>query len=226
MKSNLSTSLFVMGVIFCVCLIASNLLEMKVIDAGPLTLTGGLLIFPISYIINDCISEVWGFKKARFIIWFGFLMNLFVVLVGWLATLLPSPGYWEGAPHFNFIFAFAPRMVVASMIAFLVGSFANAYVMSRMKIRDGGKRFGLRAICSTIVGESLDSVIFFPFAFGGVMAWTELVKVMLIQVVLKTLYEMLVLPFTSKIVRWVKPNDNADVFDTDVSYNPLRIKQI
>lgn len=224
MKRKVSTSFLVMGIAFCVCLIASNLLEMKVIDAGPLTLTGGLLVFPISYIINDCISEVWGFKKARFIIWLGFLMNLFVVVMGWVATLLPSPQYWDGAPHFNFIFSLAPRMVIASMIAFLVGSFANAYVMSRMKIRDGGRRFGLRAILSTVAGESLDSIIFFPLAFWGMMTWMELAKIMVIQIVLKTVYEIIVLPFTTKVVKWIKRREETDVFDTDVSYNPLRVK--
>ena len=121
-----------LGILFNVCLIAANLLETKVIQLGSLTVTAGLLVFPISYIINDCIAEVWGFRKARLIIWSGFAMNFFVVGLGLAAVALPAAPFWEGEEHFNFVFGMAPRIVVASLLAFLTGSFLNAYVMSRM----------------------------------------------------------------------------------------------
>ena len=198
------------SIVFCVSLIVSNLMEMKVIDCGWLTLTGGLLIFPISYIVNDCITEIWGYKNAKRIIWTGFIANFFAVALTGLATLLPSPAEWEGGEHFNYIFGLAPRMVIASMMAFLAGSFLNAKVMSKMKMsamnhetQHWSWHFSVRAIVSTIAGESLDSVIFFPLAFWGLMPVGELVKVMLIQVILKTMYEVLVLPVTIGIVKKV-----------------------
>ena len=138
-----------MGIVFNVCLIAANLLETKVIQLGGLTVTAGLLVFPISYIINDCIAEVWGFRKARLIIWSGFVMNFFVVTLGLIAVSLPAAPFWEGEEHFNFVFGMAPRIVAASLMAFLVGSFLNAYVMSRMKIASRGRNFSARAIWST-----------------------------------------------------------------------------
>lgn len=121
-----------------------------------------MLVFPISYIINDCIAEVWGFRKARLIIWSGFAMNFFVVMLGLIAVALPAAPFWDGAAHFNFVFGMAPRIVIASLTAFLVGSFLNAYVMSRMKLASNGRNFSARAIWSTVVGETADSLIFFP----------------------------------------------------------------
>ena len=115
-----------LGILFNVCLIAANLLETKVIQLGGLTVTAGLLVFPVSYIINDCISEVWGYRKARLVIWSGFLMNFLVVMLGLIAVALPAAPFWEGEAHFNYIFSMAPRIVVASLIAFLAGSFLNA----------------------------------------------------------------------------------------------------
>ena len=133
-KENLvSVPFMVLGIVFCVCLVAANLLETKVVQLGPISVTAGLIVFPISYIINDCIAEVWGFRKARLIIWMGFLMNFMVVAMGQLAVALPAASFWEGEESFNFVFGMAPRIAVASLTAFLVGSFINAYVMSRMK---------------------------------------------------------------------------------------------
>ena len=215
-----------LGILFNVCLIAANLLETKVISLCGLTVTAGLLVFPVSYIINDCIAEVWGFRKARLIIWTGFAMNSFVVTLGLVAVALPPAPFWEGEEHFNFVFGMAPRIVVASLAAFLVGSFLNAYVMSRMKVASHGKNFSARAVLSTIAGEGADSLIFFPLAFGGLMPVSELAKMMLVQVVLKTLYEVIVLPVTVRVVKYIKRVDDTDVYDEHISYNVLRIKEI
>lgn len=215
-----------LGILFNVCLIAANLLETKVIQAGPLSLTAGLMVFPVSYIINDCIVEVWGYRKTRLIIWTGFLMNFFVVALGLIAVQLPAAPYWEGEEGFNFVFGMAPRIVVASLTAFLAGSFLNAYVMSRMKLASDGKHFSLRAILSTVVGEGADSLIFFPIAFGGVIPVPELAKLMLAQVVLKTLYEVVALPLTIRVVRYVKRREETDVYDRNVSYGIFKIKEL
>ena len=226
MKEKVSVPFMLLGILFNVCLIAANLLETKVIQVGSLTVTAGLLVFPISYIINDCIAEVWGFKKARLIIWSGFAMNFFVVALGLIAVAIPAAPFWEGEEHFDFVFGMAPRIVAASLMAFLVGSFLNAYVMSKMKIASQGRNFSARAIWSTVVGETADSLIFFPVAFGGVIAWKELLIMMGIQIVLKSLYEVMILPVTIRVVKAIKKIDGSDVYDTNISYNVLKVKDI
>ena len=226
MKEKVSVPFMLLGILFNVCLIAANLLETKVIQVGSLTVTAGLLVFPISYIINDCIAEVWGFKKARLIIWSGFAMNFFVVALGLIAVAIPAAPFWEGEEHFNFVFGMAPRIVAASLMAFLVGSFLNAYVMSKMKVASQGRNFSARAIWSTVVGETADSLIFFPVAFGGVIAWKELLIMMGIQIVLKSMYEVIILPVTIRVVKAIKKIDGSDVYDTDISYNVLKVKDL
>ena len=226
MKQKVSVSFMLLGILFNVCLIAANLLETKVIQLGSLTVTAGLLVFPVSYIINDCIAEVWGFRKARLIIWSGFLMNFFVVSLGLIAVSLPAAPGWEGEEHFNFVFGMAPRIVVASLLAFLVGSFLNAYVMSRMKIASQGRNFSARAIWSTVVGETADSFIFFPIAFGGVIAWRELLLMMAVQIVLKSAYEVVILPVTIRVVKAVKRIDGSDVYDEGISYKVWKVNEL
>ncbi len=226
MKEKVSVPFMLLGILFNVCLIAANLLETKVIQVGSLTVTAGLLVFPISYIINDCIAEVWGFKKARLIIWSGFAMNFFVVALGLIAVAIPAAPFWEGEEHFNFVFGMAPRIVAASLMAFLVGSFLNAYVMSKMKVASQGRNFSARAIWSTVVGETADSLIFFPVAFGGVIAWKELLIMMGIQIVLKSMYEVIILPVTIRVVKAIKKIDGSDLYDTNISYNVLKVKDI
>lgn len=226
MKEKVSVPFMLLGILFNVCLIAANLLETKVIQVGGIAVTAGLLVFPISYIINDCIAEVWGFKKARLIIWTGFAMNFFVVALGLIAVALPAAPFWEGEQHFNFVFGMAPRIVFASLLAFLVGSFLNAYVMSKMKVASGGRNFSARAIWSTVVGETADSLIFFPIAFGGIIAWPELMMMMGVQIILKSMYEVMILPVTIRVVKAIKKIDGSDVYDTDISYNVLKVKDI
>ena len=226
MKEKVSVPFMLLGILFNVCLIAANLLETKVIQIGSLTVTAGLLVFPISYIINDCIAEVWGFKKARLIIWSGFAMNFFVVALGLIAVAIPAAPFWEGEEHFDFVFGMAPRIVAASLMAFLVGSFLNAYVMSKMKVASRGRHFSARAILSTLVGETADSLIFFPVAFGGIIAWRELLIMMCIQIILKSMYEVIILPVTIRVVKAIKKIDGSDVYDTDISYNVLKVKDL
>ena len=211
------------SILFCVCLISANILETKQISVLGISLTGGLIVFPISYIINDCVCEVWGFQKARLLIWTGFAMNFFFVAMGALCDWIPGAPYWTNEAGFHAIFGLAPRVAAASFVAFIVGSFANAYVMSKMKIRDKGRNFSLRAILSTIVGESFDSVIFFPLALGGVVPTDELPKLMLWQVLLKTVYEVIALPITIRIVKALKEHEGEDTYDTDVNYSIWKI---
>lgn len=222
-KQNVSILFMLFSILFCVCLILANLLETKQIAIGPISLTGGLIVFPISYIINDCVCEVWGFRKARLLIWSGFAMNFFFVAVGALCDWIPGAPYWNNDEGFHAVFGLAPRIAAASFVAFLLGSFANAYVMSKMKIRDSGRNFSARAILSTIAGESIDSLIFFPLALSGVVPTEELPKLMLMQVLLKTAYEILVLPLTIRVVKYVKKYEGSDVYDEGISYSVWKI---
>jgi len=222
-KQNVSVLFMLVSILFCVCLIAANVLETKQIQVGSISLTGGFIVFPISYIINDCVCEVWGFRKARLIIWTGFAMNFLFVTFGALCDLIPGAPYWNNQEGFHAIFGLAPRIAAASFVAFIAGSFINAYVMSRMKIRDGGRRFSARAILSTIAGESLDSIIFFPLALGGVVPMDELPILMMWQVILKTAYEVVALPITVRVVKAMKRHEGADVYDNGVSYSIWKI---
>lgn len=216
----------VTGILFCVCLILSNFLESKLIQIGPIQATGGLLIFPIAYILNDCIAEVWGFRKARLIIWAGFAMNFFAVAVAQLAIALPAAPYYTGQEAFATVFGATVRIALASFVAFLVGSFLNAYVMSKMKVATHGRGFGFRAIASTVIGESADSLIFFPIAFGGIVPIEDMIILVISQAALKTLYEIIVLPLTIRVVRFVKRWDDSDVYDEGISYNVLRVSDL
>ena len=226
MQKKVTVSFMLLGILFNVCLITANLLETKVIQVFGITVAAGLIVFPVSYIINDCISEVYGYRKARLIIWSGFASNFLVVLFSQIALLIPAAPFWEGADGFNFVFGMAPRIVVGSFLAFLTGSFLNAYIMSKMKIASKGKNFSLRAIVSTIVGESADSLIFFPIAFWGLMPTRELIVMIIAQTILKSLYEILVLPITIRVVKYIKKIDGSDVYDEKISFNPLKIKDL
>ncbi len=212
------------SVLFCVCLITANVLETKQIQIGCLSLTGGLIVFPVSYIINDCVCEVYGYARARLLIWLGFAMNFIFVVFGALADAIPGAPYWNNDEGFHAVFGLAPRIAAASFVAFVVGSFINAYVMSRMKIASRGKHFSLRAVVSTVLGEGADSLVFFPLALWGVVPNAELLILIITQIVLKTLYEVMVLPLTIWVVKKAKKHEQLDFFDDGDDYSILRLK--
>ncbi len=196
-----SLSFLLLTTLFCVCLIVANLIEIKTIEAGWFTLTAGFVVFPISYIINDCVVEVYGFRKARVMIWLGFASSLFVSLMLQLAIALPGGQSWTAQEAMVAIYGCVPRIMFASFAAFLSGSMVNAYVMSRMKRNDGDRRFSLRAVVSTLWGEGVDSLIFFPIAFGGILPWPTVLSLIVTQALLKTGYEIVILPVTIRVVR-------------------------
>lgn len=239
-KQTVSVPFFLIGILFCICLVTANLLETKVFHVcGSLSLTCGFIVFPISYILNDVIAEVWGYRKARLIIWIGFAMNFFVVALGSIACVLPAtvPGSDDG---FKQVFSFMPHIVVASLLAFILGSFLNALIMSKMKLADRDKGrfnfyFSLRAIASTIVGESVDSIIFFPLAFyifpylfsgEPQVSFNLMLSLMVTQVIAKTAYEIIVLPITIRVVKAIKKLEGIEVYDEDVNYNMFKIKDL
>lgn len=215
----LTVPFLVLSILFCVCLIVANIVEIKTVDIGFATVTAGMVVFPLSYIINDCIVEVYGFRRAKLVIWLGFAANLLVTLMLQLAIVLPGASTWHSQEAMEAIYGGVPRILTASFIAFVCGSMVNALIMSRMKIASEGRHFSLRAIVSTLFGEGVDSVIFFPIAFGGVLPWDVVVELILAQTVLKTAYEILILPLTIVVVRRVKKIEAIDTFDRGVSYS-------
>ena len=225
-KKQVSVLFMLFSMLFCVCLITANVLETKQMSFGPISITGGIIVFPISYIINDCVCEVWGYRKTRMLIWLGFFMNFLFVVFAAICDAIPGAPYWDNDAGFHAIFGLAPRITAASFVAFVVGSFANAYVMSRMKVSSQGRNFSLRAIMSTILGETADSLIFFPLALGGVVPNSELPVLILSQIVLKTLYEILILPVTIQVVRFTKRHEGIDEYDKNINYNIFSINNI
>lgn len=195
--------------LFTVCLIAANLFAEKQFHVGVVSFTGALIVFPLSYIINDVVSEVWGMRRAKLLIWSAFSFDLLFVLLGALVDILPGAG-GKMEESFHVIFGLAPRIVVASLLAFLIGSFINANVMVRMHRRDKGRRFVLRAVLSSLAGEACDSIIFFPVALGGIVPWSVMPMFVIWQVILKTSYEIIILPVTIRVVRWVRHQEGID----------------
>lgn len=210
MNKQISLLYMLLGVVFTTCIVAANILETKIVEIGFLTVTGGLLCFPISYIIGDVVTEVYGYKAMMRLVVMGIAMNIMVVLLGNIAAALPSPDFWEGEEGFNFVFSFAPRITFASFTAFAIGSYVNSKVMDVMHKKHKKRHFCLRAIVSTIVGEGADSFVFFPLAFLGEMPIMELLNIIILQIVLKTLYEIIILPATVWFVRFVKKEESFD----------------
>jgi len=226
MKREVSVLFMLAGILFATCLLISNILATKILMIGSWAAPAGVLIFPIAYILNDVITEVWGFAKARLIIWTGFAVNILAVLFFSLGIVIPGAPFWQNQEAFATVLGNTPRIVIASLSAYLIGSFLNAFVMSRMKVATKGKGFGIRAILSTLVGESADSIIFVSIAFAGVFPIGVLLTMIFTQAVLKTVYEVLILPVTIWVVEFVKRAEGVDTFDTSLSYNLFKVNEI
>lgn len=207
-NNNQVSELFLyLSIVFIVCLLLSNILAAKLLKLGPYSITSGVIVFPISYIISDIISEVYGFDKSKKIIILGFIMNLFTILVFSLAIILPSPSWFTNDKAFNTILGTTPKNSIASLIAYLCGTLVNSKILVKMKERKNNK-FGVRAIVSTIFGEFTDSLIFVLIAFTGLIPASQLLTMIILQVLIKTIYEVICLPITTNIVKKVKKYEN------------------
>lgn len=204
------------------CLLIGNTLAAKIIILGGFTLPAGILCFPVAYIVNDCLTEVYGYERTRGVIWWGFICLALMSLFYYCATLLTPAPFWTDQPAFARLFGIAPRIAIASFTAFLVGSFLNSYIMSIMKIKTKGKRLWTRTIGSTIVGEGADSIIFNCIAFLGVFKFEDVLQIALSGFVLKTLYEIVMTPFTYIAVGWLKRKEEEDKYDNNANYNPFK----
>lgn len=226
MKNSISPLFMAFGILFTACLLISNILAIKVITIGSMVVPAGVIIFPISYIVNDVIVEIWGYRKARFVIWIGFAMLILSNVMYQLAIAIPSAPFWQDQDAFSTILKSSPRIGLASILAYLSGSFANAFIMSRMKVMSNGKNFSLRAILSTVVGEGFDSLVFIFIAFAGIIPTKQLFMMVAAQTFIKTAYEILILPVTIYIVNRVKKVENENALDLNISYNPFKLKEV
>lgn len=223
MEHKKNSNLFMLiSIVFVTSLLISNIVAFKLIQLGPWVLTAGVLLFPVTYIINDLVAEVYGYERAKVVIWFGFAMNLFMVAYFALAISLPYPVFFQGQDAFALVLGGTWRILVASLAAYLVGSFTNAYVMSTMKVKTRGKFLALRAVSSTMVGEFLDSILFVFIAFYGLYDLNTVMAMVLTQTAVKTAYEIIIFPLTAKIIARVKRIEGIDTFDTAVNYNPFK----
>jgi uncharacterized integral membrane protein (TIGR00697 family) len=207
--------------LFVASLLTANIISVKLIVIGPLILPAGVVIFPVSYILGDILTEVYGYGYARRAIWLGFASNLIAVLAIQLAGLLPAPDFWQGQQAFDTILGFTPRLLIASFAAYLVGEFANSSLLAKMKVWTQGRHLWARTISSTLVGQGLDSLIFITIAFGGQMAVAVLLSTVLSQWLFKSLYEAIVTPLTYLFVDKLKEVEGVDVYDHETNLNPF-----
>jgi len=210
-------------VLFVACLIAANITATKLIEPWGLVMDAGTIIFPLSYILGDVLTEVYGFRAARRVIWLGFLANLLVVAAIALAGVVPAASFWDGQAAYDQILGFTPRILAASFCAYLVGEFANSVVLAKMKVATGGRHLWTRTIGSTLVGQGLDSLIFVTLAFSGVIPFEAMLVMIATQWLVKSAYEALATPVTYAVVGFLKRREGVDIYDRDTSFNPLPI---
>jgi uncharacterized integral membrane protein (TIGR00697 family) len=220
--------LFVIVVaIFITCLITANIMSVKLIKVLGVVLPAGILgilIFPLSYIAGDVLTEVYGYSQARKVIWLGFSCNFIVVFVIWLGKIIPPAPFWEGQAAYESILGYAPRLLMASFLAYLVGEFFNAFIMAKMKIATKGRWLWTRTIASTLVGQGLDSLVFITLGFLGTIPAGALASAIIVQWLVKSSYEAAATPLTYKVVEFLKLHEGVDVYDYGTRFNPLLIK--
>jgi len=218
---NISYRLVIIIALFITCLITANIIAVKVISLGPFILPAAIFVFPMSYVFGDVLTEVYGYRTARRVIWLGFACNLIFVFFAWVGQILPSAGFWEGQSSYESILGFAPRLLGASFCGYLVGEFVNSFVLSRLKILTQGRWLWTRTIGSTVIGQGLDTVIFITLAFTGTGAAVP--TMILHHWTAKVAIEIICTPATYAIVNWLKRREGVDAYDRQTSYNPFLI---
>jgi len=209
--------------LFVTCLITANIIIAKQISIGGIILPAAIIIFPLSYIIGDVLTEVYGYQQARRVIWLGFLCNLIAVLAIWIGKLLPPAPVFEAQAAYERILGSTPRFLLASFVAYLAGEFANSFVLARMKILTKGQWLWTRTIGSTLVGQGVDTLIVLTIAFVGVLPFSVLGIMILSHWLVKSAYEAIATPLTYVVVGYLKRKEGVDVYDYGIDFNPLRV---
>jgi len=218
---NISHRLVIITTIFVTCLITANVIAVKVISLGPFVLPAAIFIFPLSYIFGDILTEVYGYRLARRVIWLGFMCNLIFVFFIWVGQVLPPAPFWEGQKAYESILGYTPRLLIASFLGYLAGEFANSFILAKMKIMTQGRWLWSRTIGSTIVGQGFDTSIFITVAFIGTASFVPMM--ILYHWLAKTIIEVLATPFTYAMVNWVKKREAIDTYDYETNFNPFLI---
>jgi hypothetical protein len=209
--------------VFVVCLVTANIMAVKIVSIFGLTVPAAVIIFPISYIFGDVLTEVYGYARSRQVIWIGFGCNALAVAAIWIGGRLPAAVFWDGQEAYLRIFSSTPRLLLASFAAYLVGEFLNSFVLAKMKIATRGRWLWMRTIGSTLVGQAADSLVFITLAFTGTVAGVDLARMVAAQWLVKSGYEAVATPATYGIVAWLKRAEHEDYYDRDTSFNPFRV---
>jgi queuosine precursor transporter len=209
--------------VFITALVIANIIAVKLVTLFGLVLPAAIIIFPISYIVGDVLTEVYGYSKARQVIWLGFFCNLIAVVAVWCGQKLPPAPFWHGQEAYEQILGYTPRLLAASFAAYLIGEFANSLVLAKMKIATKGRWLWTRTIGSTLVGQGVDSLVFISLAFLGTMPIAGLASIIVTQWLGKSLYETAATPLTYVVVNFLKRAEGIDVYDYDTRFNPLAI---
>ncbi len=208
---------------FTAVLLLSNITSSKIASIGSISFDGGTLLFPLAYIFGDILTEVYGYARARRVIWTGFAMNLLMVAVFYIVGKFPPAADWPFQESYNNILGVVPRIVLGSLTAYLVGEFLNSFVLAKLKVKTNGKKLWLRAIGSTVVGEFFDTSIFLFIAFGGILPWDLIWIIWYTNYIFKIAVEIILLPLTYRVVNFLKKKESEDYFDKDTNFNPLKV---
>jgi len=219
----LSFRFVVVAAVFVTCLITANISAVKLVSVFGLILPAAVIIFPISYIFGDVLTEVYGYALTRRVIWLGFFCNLLAVAAIWIGQLLPPAPFWDAQAAYERILGFTPRLLAASFVAYLVGEFANSFVLARLKVATNGRWLWVRTISSTLIGQGLDSAVFITLAFAGTTPPGVLIGIVVTQWLFKVAYEVLATPLTYVIVNRLKAAEGVDVFDRETDFNPIHL---
>lgn len=215
---------FVMAAFVAILLLSNLIGAAKLADVGGYIFGAGILFFPLGYVIGDVLTEVYGYARARRVIWVGFVALLFMAFMSWVVVALPPAAGWDGQAAYEAVFGQVWRIVFASITAFWAGEFVNSYVMARMKIWTQGKHLWTRTIGSTVIGQGVDSLIFYPLAFWGVWSNTQVITVMITNWLLKVGWEVVLTPVTYAVVGWLKRKEGVDIFDEDTDFTPFKTR--
>ena len=216
---NVSYRLVIITAIFVTCLITANIIAVKVISLGPIMLPAAIFIFPLSYIFGDILTEVYGYRQARKVIWLGFICNLIFVIFVWIGQILPPAPFWEGQKAYESILGYTPRLLAASFLGYLAGEFTNSFILAKMKIMTQGRWLWSRTIGSTVFGQGLDTSIFITLAFIGTPSFVPIM--ILYHWLAKTAIEALATPLTYAIVNFLKKKEAIDTYDYETNFNPF-----
>ena len=220
------TYLLPLAMVFVAMLLIANTIAVKIVQLGPFNIPAGILCFPITYIFGDILVEVYGYAQTRRVIWTGLACQVLMAVFYYLSAALPPAVFWEGQEAWRSFFTMSPRIVAGSLAAYAVGEFANAVVMSKLKMRTKGRHLWIRTIGSTVIGEGIDTLIFNTVAFVGVFAGGDLISIIISGYLLKVAFEVVATPFTYWIVGWLKRKEGVDHFDYELeSHSPFRLAE-